>query len=209
VPRSALTALLPLLCGAKLEPGETVLVNGATGFSGRLAIQVARLLGAGRVVGSGRHPASLRSLGDLGADAAVDLTRADAAVVAAFRREAGDAGYAVVLDYLWGRPTELLLQALVPDQISFAQHRMRLVQIGVSAGPTVALAGEALRTSGLCIMGAGDSMTPEAVGEATRRVWEWIAAGKLEAAIERVPLHDIERAWLAAKPHGSRLVIVP
>lgn len=71
------------------------------------------------------------------------------------------------------------------------------------------LAGEALRPSGLCIIGTGDSMTPEAVGEATRRVWEWIAAGKLEAAIERVALHDIERAWLAAEPHGSRLVIVP
>jgi NADPH:quinone reductase-like Zn-dependent oxidoreductase len=60
VPSSALTALLPFRCGAKLEPGETVLVHGATGFSGRLAIQIAKLLGAGRVVGSGRHAASLR-----------------------------------------------------------------------------------------------------------------------------------------------------
>jgi NADPH2:quinone reductase len=209
VPGAALTALLPLRCGANLEAGETVLVHGATGFSGRLAVQIAGLRGAGRVVGTGRHAASLHALGELGADAVIDLTRSDDEVVAALRREAGDSGYAVVLDYLWGRPTELLLRALVPDRISFAQRSTRLVQIGVSAGPTIALAGEALRTSGLRIIGAGDAVTAEAVGEATQQVWGWIAAGKLEAAIERVPLRDVERAWLAADAHGSRVVIVP
>lgn len=209
VPGSALTALLPLLCGAKLEPGETVLVNGATGFSGRLAIQVARLLGAGRVVGTGRHATSLVALSQLGADAVVDLTRPNEEVVAAFRREEGDSGYGVILDFLWGHPTELLLQALVPDDLSFAQRATRLVQIGVGAGPTITLAGEALRTSGLRIIGASDAVTPEAFGKATRQVWEWIAGEKLEVAIERVALQDIERAWLTSDLHGTRIVIVP
>jgi NADPH2:quinone reductase len=209
VPGSALTALLPLRCGAKLAPGEMVLVNGATGFSGRLAIQVARLLGAGRVVGTGRHRASLVALSRLGADAVVDLTLPDDAVVAAFRREAGDSGYGVILDFLWGYPTELLLEALVPDDLSFAQSATRLVQIGVGAGPTIALAGDTLRTSGLRIIGAGDAVTPEAVGDAARQVWEWIAGNRLEAAIERVALHDIERAWLTSDLHGTRIVIVP
>lgn len=139
----------------------------------------------------------------------VDLTRSDDEVVGAFRREAGDSGYAVILHSVWGHPTELLLQALVPDQLSFAPHCTRLVQIGVSAGPTITLAAEALRTSGLRIMGAGDAVTPEAVGKATRQVWEWIAAEKLEAAIEPVALHEIERAWLTSNVHGSRVVIVP
>jgi len=134
----------------------------------------------------------------------VDLTRSDDEVVGAFRREAGDSGYAVILHSVWGHPTELLLQALVPDQLSFAPHCTRLVQIGVSAGPTITLAAEALRTSGLRIMGAGDAVTPEAVGEATRQVWEWIAAEKLEAEIEPVALHEIERAWLTSNVHGSR-----
>jgi NADPH:quinone reductase-like Zn-dependent oxidoreductase len=73
-------------------------------------------------------------LRDLGADAVVDLTRCDDEVVGAFRREAGDSGYGVILDSVWGHPTGLLLQALVPDQLSFAQHGTHLVQIGVSAG---------------------------------------------------------------------------
>ena len=97
--------------GARETPG------GATGFSGRLAIQIAKLLGAGRVVGSGRHAASLRVLSELGANPVVDLTRSDDEVVAAVRREAGDSGYGVILDPRWGHPTELLLQALVPDQL--------------------------------------------------------------------------------------------
>ena len=209
VPRSAVTALLPLRGGASLEPGETVLVQGATGFSGRLAIQVARLAGAGRVVGSGRHAGSLRALEELGADAVVDLTRPDEEVVAAFRGEAGEAGYGVVLDYLWGRPTELLLRALVPDEIAFARHPARLVQIGVSAGPTISLPADALRTSGLRIMGAGDALTPEALSDATRQVWEWISMERLRAAIRRVALDEIEAAWLAPERDGSRVVVVP
>jgi NADPH2:quinone reductase len=209
VPGSAVTALLPLRRGAGFEPGETVLVQGATGFSGRLAVQAARLLGAGRVVGSGRRAAGLDSLRELGADAAIDLTRPDEEVVAAFRREAGDAGYGVVLDYLWGRPTELLLRALVPDDLAFGRRRTRLVQVGAGAGPTVALAAEVLRTSGLRVMGAGDALTAEAVGEATRQVWEWIAAGRLRAAIRRVTLDEVERAWLSPARDGSRVVVIP
>jgi hypothetical protein len=88
-------------------------------------------------------------LRDLGADAVVDLTRCDDEVVGVFRREAGDSGYGVILDSVWGHPTGLLLQALILDAV-----------------------------------------TPEVVGEATRQVWEWIAAEKLEAAIEPVALHE-------------------
>lgn len=209
VPSSALTALLPFRCGAGLEPGETVLVQGATGFSGRLAVQVAKLGGAGRVVGSGRDPESLRALLDLGADAVVDLTGPDEEVVAAFRRAAGDAGYGVVLDYVWGRPTELLLRALVPDEIALDGRRTRLVHVGAGAGPTIALPGDALRTSGLRIMGAGDGVTPEAMRNPAGEVWAWIAAGELRTSIERVPLSDVERAWRTPPPPGARVVVMP
>ncbi|MGH7911681.1 MAG: quinone oxidoreductase family protein [Candidatus Dormibacteraceae bacterium] len=209
LPSSALTALLPLRYGAALEAGETVLVQGATGFSGRLAVQVAKLLGAGRVVGSGRDASSLRSLPDLGADAVVDLTRADVEVVDAFRREAGDEGYGVVLDALWGHPTELLLRALTPDQVSFADHHTRLIQVGVSAGQAITLLADALRTSGLHLQGAGEGLTQETVVEGTAQVWDWIREGRLEADLERVPLRDVERAWGRRDLHGRRLVIVP
>ena len=88
VPASALTSLFPLKWGAKLQPGETVLINGATGFTGKLAVQVARLLGAKRVIGTGRNPIALEELHDLGADAVIDLKQSDENIVAAFKQEA-------------------------------------------------------------------------------------------------------------------------
>ncbi len=208
VPSSALTALFPLKWGAQLQPDETALINGATGFAGKLAVQVARLLGARRVIASGRNAAALQALPDLGADAVVDLTQPDDAVIAAFKQEAGAEGYGVILDFLWGHPTELLIQALIPQELSFAKHRARLVQAGEMAGPGITLPAAALRTSGLVIQGAG-GVTPEAIAEGTRQVWEWIQAGKLQAEIERVPLKDIESAWTRADVQGKRLVIVP
>jgi NADPH2:quinone reductase len=68
---------------------------------------------------------------------------------------------------------------------------------------------EALRTSGLEIVGAGGGLTPEAVAESTQMVWEWIKSGKLSADVETSPLHDIERVWKRKDIHGKRIVIVP
>lgn len=209
VPGSALTALFPLKWGAQLQADETVLINGATGFAGKLAVQVARLIGAKRIVASGRNDEALRSLADLGADSVIDLKQPDTQVAAAFKREAGATGYGVILDFLWGHPTEVLIATLVPDTLSFAKGRTRLVQIGEMAGPRITLPADALRTSGLTILGGGSGITPEAVGEGTSQVWDWIKDGKLKAAIERVPLKDVERAWKRTDVQGKRIVIVP
>jgi hypothetical protein len=73
----------------------------------------------------------------------------------------------------------------------------------------ITLSADALRTSGLEITGAGAGLTPEAIGEGTNQVWEWIKAGKLQAEIEVVPLKDVERAWSRADLHGKRIVLVP
>ncbi len=208
VPATALASYLPLRFGARLQAGEAVLVQGATGFAGRLAVQVARLLGAGRLVGSGRDATSLATLTELGADAVVDLTKSDDEVVAAFRREAGERGYGIVLDALWGRPTELLLQALTPDRLAFAPRTTtRLVQIGTGAGPTIALHADALRMSGLRLQGAGEGLDAEGVVEATAQVWRWIQEGELRAEVECVALRDIERAWHRTDLHGRRQVV--
>ncbi len=206
VPASALTSLLPLKYGAKLRPGETVLVNGATGVSGRLAVQIARLLGAGRIVGTARNQGSLASLPALGAAATIDLTAPDEAVARAFADEAGR-GYDVVLDFVWGRPTELLLATLVPTEVGFARRRVRLVQIGQSAGPTICLPADRLRTSGLELTGAGN-VFPDVVAEALEQTWEWIRQGTLHMDVERVPLRNVSQAWERGT-EGARIVIVP
>ena len=148
LPSSALTSLLPLRWGVKLEPGQTVLVQGATGVAGKQAVQIARLLGAGKIVATGREESILRSLPGLGASVIIDIRQPDADICEAFARESGD-GYDVVLDFLWGRPTELLFKALTPSSAGFAKRRTRYVQLGQAADPAISLLAEALRTSGL------------------------------------------------------------
>ena len=207
VPSSTMTALVPLRWGPKLNLDETVLVNGATGFAGRLAVQVAKLLGVKRVVGTGRDPAGLAGLANLGVDGVVDLGQPDSVVLDSLARESGSQGFGVILDYLWGRPTELILLALSPKRLAPVQKDIRLVQIGESAGPAVSLRADAIRTSGLQIQGATTAFPSEAVGEAIAQVWDWMKAGKLSAAIERVPLPNVARAWKRTDLHGKRVVL--
>lgn len=206
LPAPALTSLLPLQWGVKLEPGQTVLIQGATGVSGQLAVQIARLLGAGRIVATGRECSILRSLPDLGASAVIDLKQVDEEVCDGFARESGN-GYDIVLDYLWGHPTELLFRALTPATAGFANHKTRYVQIGQAAGSAITFFAEALRTSGLELSGAGN-IPPEVLAEALKQIWAWMLEGRLAIGIERMPLRDIAEAW-ERKTAGKRIVIVP
>jgi NADPH:quinone reductase-like Zn-dependent oxidoreductase len=204
LPAAAMTSLLPLRYGAGLEPGQTVLVNGATGVAGQLAVQVAGLLGAGRIVGTGRNRAVLAELPGRGATAVIDLAAPEDEVAAAFAHQATD-GIDVVLDYIWGRPTELLLRALVPSQVGLATRRVRIVAIGEAAGPTVALRADMLRTSGVELRGAG-LVDPAVLPEAATQVWEWLRAGALHVGVDRVPLRDVADAW--DRPAGGRRVVI-
>ena len=191
---------------AGFKPGESVLVQGATGVAGRLAVQVARKLGAGRIVATGRRKEALREVVQLGADATIDTAVPDGELVAAFAREAQD-GYDVVLDFLWGRPTELLLRALTPDEVHFAEP-VRLVQVGASAGETLTLAAASLRTSGVGLYGATRGLTPQFMADAYQQAVNWARAGELVFSIERAPLSQIEAAWTRTDLSGKRLVIL-
>ncbi|HLY71928.1 MAG TPA: zinc-binding alcohol dehydrogenase family protein [Puia sp.] len=206
LPAAALTSFFPLTGSAGLRQDETVLINGATGVSGKLAIQVARLLGAGLIIGTGRDKAGLQQIKQLGADAVIDLTQTDLQIQDEFAQQAGK-GYDIVLDFLWGHPTELLLKTLVPRKAGFATHTTRFVQIGQSAGANITLPAEALRTSGLELTGVG-RIAPEVIPAALGQVWHWSAENKLTMDIEKIPLADIASAW-QQKTSGKRLVIVP
>jgi len=207
IPASALTSLLPLRWIAKLQQGETVLINGATGVSGRIAIQIAKLLGAGKIIGTGRNEKSLEQLSELGADVIIDLKLPDEKLSQAFTKEI-EKGCDIILDFLWGHPTEILLKTLVPTQLGFAKRKVRLVQIGEMAGASLLLPAETIRTSGLEIYGGGN-ISHEVLPESTAQVWDFIKEGKLQMDIERVPLKDIERIWENANLHGKRTVILP
>jgi len=208
LPASALTALFPLKWGAKLQAGETVLINGATGVTGILAIQIAKQLGAGRIVCTGRHNETLQSLSALGADAVIDLKLPEEELAKSLAEES-EKGFDVILDCLWGHPTEMIIKSLVPHQLGFAKRRVRLIQIGEMAGSTISLSADSLRTSGLEIMGASAGLTPEAIGEGTAMIWDLLREGKLHLDIIQMPLSDIENAWNRTDLHGKRIVIVP
>ncbi|GAA4607848.1 NADPH2:quinone reductase [Actinoplanes octamycinicus] len=189
---------------AGLVPGETVLVQGATGVAGRLAVKVARLLGAGRIVATGRDDDQLR---EVKADAVINTAVPDEELTQAYLDARGD-GYDVVLDFLWGRPTELLLRALVPRTFAFPRPT-RLVQIGESAGAGLTLAAESLRTSGVEIYGAARGLGPETMPEVYGQVVAWAQSGELTFDLVKVPLSDIGTAWQRTGLRGRRLVVVP
>src|SRR5262245_52766681 len=107
LPNPALSSWLPLVWRAHLKHGETVLILGATGVAGKLALQIAKHLGAGRVVAAGRNEHVLETLPDLGADASIALDQPDQELTAAFIREASHKRFDIILDYLWGHPTEV------------------------------------------------------------------------------------------------------
>jgi len=195
---------------AQLAPGETVLVLGATGATGQLAIQTAKLLGAARVVAAGRNEEVLHRLPALGADAVIRLGGADEELAAAFAREAGSTGYQVILDYLWGHPTEVLLSVLTRKELSSATSRVRLVEVGESSGPTITLPAAALRSTRLEILGAGTGSAPafETWMDAYHQLMARVARGELRLDVERVPLAEVEATW-QRNANGRRIVFVP
>jgi NADPH2:quinone reductase len=207
LPNPALSSWLPLVWRAKLEPGETVLILGATGVAGKLAIQIAKHLGAGRVVAAGRNPRVLETLSELGADAIVALDQSDDDLAAAFAREEP---FDVVLDYLWGRPTTVLLDALTGHDLKAESSRTRLIEIGSMAGPTVPLSAATLRSAWIEIHGSGGGSIPrKAIFETFPKLWALAATGALRIDTEVVPLADVERAWQRQDLGGRRLVFVP
>ncbi|GAA4385855.1 zinc-binding alcohol dehydrogenase family protein [Tsukamurella soli] len=198
---------MSITTAAGFVSGETVLVQGATGVAGRLAVQVARLLGAGRIVATGRDDDQLRDVQALGADTVINTAVSDDALTQAFI-DAGNGGYDVVVDYLWGRPTEILLRALIPESFAFAKPT-RLIQVGEAAGRRLTVDAASLRTSGVEIYGAAKGFDAVTIGEAYRRIVEWALSGELAFEMETIPLSEIETAWQRTDLRGRRLVALP
>ena len=209
VANPGVSAWLSLAHRAKLVRGEAVLVLGATGVTGKLAVQIARLLGASRVVAAGRNPQALAALRERGADATIQIDSPEAGLREAFAREAGETGFQVIIDYLWGHPTEVLLAAITRSEFAFANSETRLVQAGESAGPTISLPAAALRSTALTILGTAGIPPRDLLTEAFQQVMTRAAAGEIHVDTEQVPLADIEQAWNRPDTGGRRLVIVP
>ncbi len=207
LPNPGVSAWLTLKERAKLAPGETVLILGATGVTGKLAVQTAKILGAGRLIAAGRNEKALNALLELGADATIQLDKSAEELTKVFAREAGDKGFHVVIDYLWGPPTETLLAALTRNEFAAIGSETRLVQAGESAGASISLPAAVLRSTPLTILGTAGIPAPEILMDALQQVMAYGASGKLRIDTERVPLAEIEDGW--QREGRSRLVIIP
>ena len=207
LPNPGVSAWLSLAYRAKLVRGENVLILGATGVTGKLAVKIARLLGAARVVAAGRNQKALSMLHDLGADATISLALPETELSDAFLREASQAGFQVVIDYVWGRPAEAFLAAIARREFASIKSETRFVQVGESAAPTIKLPAAVLRSTALTMMGTAGVPPRDVLLEAFQQVMAHAAKGELHIETERVPLTDIEKAWQRDQP-GRRLVII-
>jgi NADPH:quinone reductase-like Zn-dependent oxidoreductase len=190
-----------------LAPGAAVLVLGATGSAGRMALQIARHLGAGTVIGAGRGAERLALLPQLGADELVSLEGAPDEVAARLGHAARDVD--VVIDYLWGPPAAHAMRALALQR-SDRGKELRWIQIGSVAGATAEVPSEALRAANLRIMGSGQGSvgTAEILAELPALV-RAIANGTFTLRVTAEPLSQVERVWTAPAPPGTRVVLTP
>ena len=193
---------------ADFAAGESVLILGATGSAGHMAVQIARRFGARRIVAAGRNPEALEEAKNLGADTTISLQQEhDALVVSAFRTELAD-GIDVVLDYLWGAPAEALLAAVVQKGLDHDASRIRYIQIGNSAGPNITLPAAVLRSSGLELLGSGfGSVSMDKLFASLRAILAAAVKEPFKMKLNTAPLRDVERLWNAAGE--ARLVFVP
>jgi NADPH:quinone reductase-like Zn-dependent oxidoreductase len=204
-----MSSWVALAMRAQFRAGESVLILGATGAAGQLAVQIAKRLGARRVIAAGRNPEALASLKELGADAVIALGQSHEALVAAFRNEIAEHGVDVVLDYLWGEPAECVLAAIAQKGLSHTAARIRFVQIGQSARATITLPAATLRSSGLELLGSGfGSASMEQIFAALAEFFREAAKAPFVTKIQPVALRDVESLWNAPE-RGARLVFQP
>jgi NADPH:quinone reductase-like Zn-dependent oxidoreductase len=191
---------------AHLRAGETVLINGATGASGRLAIQIAKHLGAKTVIATGRQSKAFDDLRRLGADAVVPLTQEREALEKDFAQHLAQ-GVDVVLDYLWGASAETMIVAAAKRGREGVP--IRYVQIGSIGGANVTLPGAALRSSALQLMGSGiGSVSFVKLLAAVKSVLEAAPAAGFEVATRAMPLAEVSQAW-GVDDSAARIVLTP
>jgi NADPH:quinone reductase-like Zn-dependent oxidoreductase len=201
----AMSSWIALRARITIAPGQRVLVLGATGNAGQMAVEIAKHLGASHVIGAGRDAERLAALADLGADVTISLAREDADD--ALGEAAADVD--VVIDYLWGAPAEKAIRALLTRRRDRSRP-LDWIQIGSVAGPDLTLPSAAQRAANLRIMGSGQgSVTTAAIVAELLTLAAEITAGTLTVNAAPLALSQVETAWNAPTQPGERIVFKP
>jgi NADPH:quinone reductase-like Zn-dependent oxidoreductase len=198
-----------LLGRAKLQPGEAVMVNGATGIAGKQAVQVAKYLGASRIIATGRSQEALAAASGLGATETISLNQSEDKLLQSFRSALQGSGVQVVLDYLWGSSAEAILKAAAGHGAAEGEPRIRFVQIGSISGNRITLPAQLLRSSGVELLGSGlGSLSSKAILQSLSTMFAATAKVQFAIDIDPLPLASVETAW-TRESDARRIVFIP
>ncbi len=210
LPNAVMGSAMGLRFKADIQPGDVVLINGATGFTGRCAVQIAKHYGAKRVIATGRNPQSLQNLLSLGADELVSVVQDDDQFRARISTIHSRTPIDVIIDYLWGHTAEMILACLKGDG-SFT-NKIRYVSIGGMTGDLIQLSAANLRSVDLQLSGSGlGAWSKQQVSQLFREIlpemFQLASEGKLQVETITVKLEDIAELWNLDVPNGQRLVV--
>ncbi|ROH92807.1 zinc-binding alcohol dehydrogenase family protein [Chryseobacterium cucumeris] len=210
LPNAVMGSAMALKFKAGIQPGNTVLINGATGITGRIAVQIARLYRAQKIIVTGRNEESLQSLLELGADEIVSLKLEDIDFKQKIKEIHQETPIDIIIDYVWGHSVEMILSAFKGD--GTFSHKTKLVTIGGMSGDTIQLSSQILRGTDIQISGSGlGSWTKEEsallFSEIIPEMFQAAVEGEIKMETHEVDIKDIETIWNAEIESGKRLVI--
>lgn len=210
LPNAVMGSAMALRFRAGMQPGENLLINGATGITGKVAVQIAKHYGAKKIIVTGRNMQTFPLLKQLGAHEIVSLQQEDASFVSQLKRIHADTPIDIVIDYLWGHSAELILSALSGD--GTFTHKTRFVSVGAMAGDNLRLSSSILRSTDIQIAGSGlgswmKDEIQKLFTEILPEMFQLAADNKLKIDTVSVDLKDIEKVWTMGIADGKRLVI--
>ena len=210
IPNGVMGSALALRFRANMKSGETVLINGATGFTGKIAIQMAKHYGAKTIIATGRNEISLQSLITLGADHIISLKQDEIKLTQAIKNIQEATPIDIVIDYLWGNSAEIILNALKGN--GGFSHKTRYITVGAMAGDKIELSSSILRSTDIQISGSGlgswsRSEVHTLIKEILPEAFQLAATNKLKIETVDVNLENIENVWNIPVSDGKRLVI--
>jgi hypothetical protein len=210
LPNAVMGSAMALKFKAGIQKGSTVLINGATGITGRIAVQVARLYGAKKIIVTGRNEESLQSLRELGADEVISLKMDDHDFKQKIKEIHKETPIDIVLDYIWGHSVEMILSAFKGDG-NFS-HKTKLINVGGMSGDAIQLSSQILRGTDIQISGSGLGSWSKAefallFSEIIPEMFRAAVEGKVKMDTYGVDIKNIEAQWNAEIQSGKRLVI--
>ena len=211
LPNAIIGAAMGLRFKAEIKPGDVVLINGATGFTGRVAVQIAKHYGAGKVIATGRNQQSLNELLALGADEVISVLQDDEQFTQQIKAIHTQTPVDIVIDYLWGHTAELIL-ACLKGEGTFT-NPTRYVSVGSMGGDLIQLSAANLRSVDLQLSGSGlGAWSKQQVGlvfsEILPEMFQLAVEGKLKVDTVNVKLENIAELWNLEVPGGKRLVVM-